>query len=71
MGAAFGPLLLVIVLRGPVPPGQALAATTTGLVLTVVGAGLRSWGLAGGWAERVLPFVVALAVAAWPRPTRS
>jgi len=73
MGAAFGPVLLVIVLRGPISPRRTLVAMSTGLVLTVVGAVLRST-VAGDWggaAERVLPFVVALIIAAsGPRPDR-
>jgi sodium/proline symporter len=68
LGAAFGPLLLVTVLRGPVAPLRTLIAMSAGLVLTVAGAIYRSqvgsaWGPA---AERVLPFVVALGIALWP-----
>jgi sodium/proline symporter len=68
LGAAFGPLLLVTVLRGPVSPRRSLMAMSSGLALTVAGALYRSqagtaWGAA---AERVLPFAVALAIALWP-----
>ncbi len=71
MGAAFGPLLLVVCLRGPVSYRGTLASMTAGFSLSVgayvlgklgfVGAmGLGAWG---GTLERVLPFVVALAIA--------
>lgn len=36
MGAAFGPLLLVTVLRGPVPPGRTLGAMLAGFGLSVL-----------------------------------
>ena len=64
MGAAFGPLLLVTVLRGPVPPGRTLAAMIAGFVLSV-GAHLIP-ETKGGFMERIVPFFVALAIAAWP-----
>jgi sodium/proline symporter len=66
MGAAFGPVLLVRVLRGPVSAARTLVAMSSGLVLTIAGALLRT-SVAGDWggaAERVLPFAVALAIAA-------
>jgi len=68
LGAAFGPLLLVTVLRGPVAPARTLIAMSAGLLLTVAGALYRTqvggaWGAA---AERVLPFLVALGIALWP-----
>ena len=68
LGAAFGPLLLVTALRGPVAPRRTLTAMSAGLLLTVAGAVYRSqagtaWGAA---CERVLPFAVALAIALWP-----
>ena len=61
MGSAFGPLLLVIVLRGPVPSGPSLLAILTGFSLSVVFymvPDTRGTGL-----ERVLPFVLSLAIA--------
>ncbi len=36
MGAAFGPLLLVTLIRGPVPPGRTLAAMISGFLLSVI-----------------------------------
>ncbi len=70
LGAAFGPLLLVTVIQGPVPPLRTLAAMGTGLLLAVIGATIKSTGIAGTWGpvlERVVPFTVALLVAAWPK----
>ncbi|MBD3867357.1 MAG: sodium/proline symporter [Acidobacteria bacterium] len=69
LGAAFGPLLLVTVIKGPVPPGKTLAAMATGLILAITGVAIKSTGVAGTWGpvlERVVPFTVALLVAAWP-----
>jgi sodium/proline symporter len=61
MGSAFGPLLLVTVLRGPVRPWPTLAAMALGGGLSV----LAYWfpETRGGFLERVVPFCVALAVA--------
>lgn len=69
MGAAFGPPLLVGVLRGPVPAGRTLLAMVLGLGLTIGGATYRSYvgGDWGAFTERVVPFVVSLAVCLWPR----
>jgi len=72
LGAVFGPPLLVTVLKGPPPPSRTLAAMVAGLVLTVAGAAWKSrhgapWDPI--W-ERVVPFAVALAIAAW-RPARA
>ncbi len=61
MGAAFGPLLLVLVLHGPVRPGARLVSITLGFGLSVLAYSIE--GMAGGPWERVMPFVVALAVA--------
>lgn len=72
LGAVFGPPLLVTVLRAPPPPARTLAAMVAGLVLAVAGA---AWKSAHGalwdpvW-ERVVPFTVALAIAAWPPRSR-
>ncbi|MCX4243238.1 sodium/proline symporter [Paraliomyxa miuraensis] len=65
MGAAFGPLLLVIVVAGPVRPGARLGSIALGFALSVAAYSIE--GLAGGPWERVMPFVVALAVAWWGR----
>ena len=65
MGAAFGPLLLVLVLGGPVRPGARLGAIALGFVGSVVAYSIP--GAAGTAWERVLPFAVALAVAWWGR----
>ena len=61
MGSAFGPLLLVILYRGRVAAPYALAAMILGFVLSVTA---YSFPASKGTAvERILPFVVALAVA--------
>jgi sodium/proline symporter len=61
MGAAFGPLLLVILLKGPVRKAYALAAMALGFSLSV---GAYSMAYSRGtWLERVLPFAVALIIA--------
>ena len=62
MGAAFGPLLLITVWRGPVPAGATIAAMIAGFTLSVAAYSLPAdpWK---GAAERVLPFLVALAIA--------
>ncbi len=65
MGAAFGPLLLVTVLRGPVPARPTLAAMAVGFALSVLAYSLPE--TRGGAIERVLPFVVALLIAWWGR----
>ncbi|MCA8969629.1 MAG: sodium/proline symporter [Planctomycetes bacterium] len=66
LGAAFGPLLLVIVLRGPVKIGPTLLAMVAGWGLSVGFYYARSSLDIGTWSpvcERVLPFAVALAIA--------
>ncbi|MEZ5990682.1 MAG: sodium/proline symporter [Planctomycetota bacterium] len=69
LGAAFGPLLLVRCLRGPITLGGTLAAMASGAGLAVLAYALRTGPLQaeladwGGGLERVLPFVVALAIA--------
>ena len=65
MGAAFGPLLLVLVLAGPVRPGARLGAIAIGFASAVVAYSIPA--AAGTAWERVLPFVLALAVAWWGR----
>jgi sodium/proline symporter len=61
MGAAFGPLLLVEVIAGPVRPGHRFAAIACGFVLSVA-AHLFVAGQSRGVAEGVAPFLVALAI---------
>ncbi|MEZ4426391.1 MAG: sodium/proline symporter [Nannocystaceae bacterium] len=65
MGAAFGPLLLVRVLAGPVWPIASLAAMIAGFCLSV--AAYATPATSGTAWERVAPFAVALAIAAWPK----
>ncbi len=61
MGAAFGPLLLVILWRGRPSPPWALAAMLAGFSLAVLA---HLWpGMGGGVLERVVPFFVAGALA--------
>lgn len=62
MGAAFGPVALVIVLRGRVSPGYTMAAMLAGFLLSVAAYTARQMGFGGAWAgfnERVVPFAVA------------
>jgi sodium/proline symporter len=63
MGNAFGPLLLVTVILGPVRPPFRLGAMLAGFGLSVLAYSYDG----GGTLERVVPFVVALAIALWPR----
>jgi sodium/proline symporter len=64
MGCAFGPVLLVTVLIGEVPPRLRLAAIITGCTLSVAAYyGFASDQMWKGSMERVLPFLVALAMA--------
>ena len=62
MGAAFGPLLLVTLLRGPVPPARSMVAMAVGFAMSVAAYSVP-WAK-GTALERVLPFVVALLIAA-------
>ena len=64
MGAAFGPLLMVTALRGPVSPVRGLGAMVCGFSLTVLAYSFPE--TRGGATERVLPFVVALAMILLP-----
>lgn len=66
LGNAFGPLLLVTALRGPVPPGRTLAALLAGFGLSVLAFSFPA--TAGGPAERVLPFLAGLAITLLPSP---
>ncbi len=66
MGCAFGPLLLVTALRGPVSPAGTLASMFSGFSLSVGAYMAKQFALLGSWSgvfERVVPFVVALIVA--------
>ena len=62
LAAAFGPLLVMTLWRGPVRPGWRVAALATGFVMTVA----LSWTVEspGDWVERLIPLAVAL-VLAW------
>ena len=61
LAAAFGPLLIITLWRGPVRPAWRIAAMSSGFVLTV----LISWttDTPGDIAERYIPMLVALAFA--------
>jgi len=61
LAAAFGPLLLVTLWRGPVAAPWRIAALSTGFLLTVV----LSWTVdsPGDWVERLLPLLLALLLA--------
>lgn len=60
MGSAFGPVLLVTVLRRRPPPTWVLAAMSVGFVLSVAA---HLWTVSkGGALERVVPFVIALVI---------
>jgi len=61
MGAAFGPLLLVTVIRGPVKPSATLQAMSLGFVLSVVAYSVPA--LKGGVIERMVPWLLAFAIA--------
>jgi sodium/proline symporter len=62
MGAAFGPLILVTVWRGPVSAPATLAAMVAGFSLSVAAYSLPAFDWKGTF-ERVVPFMVALALA--------
>ncbi len=61
LGNGFGPLLLVLLFAGPVRPGYRLAAMLAGFGLTVALSLFPS--APGDAAERLIPFVLALAIA--------
>ncbi|KIG13299.1 Sodium/proline symporter [Enhygromyxa salina] len=68
MGSAFGPLLLVTVWRGRPRAWAVLTAMLAGFTLSVAA---HLWPVTNGGAfERVLPFVIALAVAYAGAPRR-
>ena len=62
LGSAFGPLVLVHVLRGPVAPGWALLAATTGAGVAIYGFRYPING-AGGFLDRVIAWGLALCLA--------
>jgi sodium/proline symporter len=66
MGAAFGPVLLVVTLKGEVRPKAKLVSIVVGALLSVgcfyLLASANPWK---GTFERVAPFLAALAVALW------
>jgi len=61
LAAAFGPLLVVTLWRGPVEAHWRIAALSTGFLLTVA----LSWTIdsPGDWVERLLPLLAALVLA--------
>ena len=61
LAAAFGPLLIITLWRGPVQPNWRIAAMSSGFVLTVV----LNWttDTPGDIAERYIPMLTALALA--------
>lgn len=61
LAAAFGPLLVVTLWRGPVAAPWRIAALVSGFVLTVV----LSWTVEspGDWVERLVPLALALTLA--------
>ena len=64
MGCAFGPLLLVTVLRGPVSSRATIASMLLGFSLSVVAYSVKAdLGPWAGLLERVVPFGIALLVA--------
>lgn len=68
MGAAFGPVLVVTALRGPISSRRTLLAMLLGFALSVAA---YSYPPTQGTAvERVLPFLVSLAVVLAPLPGR-
>ncbi len=61
LGNAFGPLLLVLLWRGPVRPAGRLGAMATGAALTIVLSFAPD--APGDAAERLVPFLAALVIA--------
>jgi sodium/proline symporter len=64
MGAAFGPVLLVTVLRGRLDSTRVITCMLAGSLLSVAAYAIPE--TRGTALERVLPWAIALAVAAWP-----
>ncbi|MGY6588210.1 MAG: sodium/proline symporter [Wenzhouxiangella sp.] len=63
LGNAFGPLLIVLLFLGPVRPANRLAAMLVGAGLTILISFFPQ--VPGNALERLLPFFLALVVAAW------
>ncbi len=63
LAAAFGPLLIITLWRGPVAPNWRIAAMSSGFTLTVI----LNWtaDTPGDIAERYIPLLVALGLAWW------
>jgi sodium/proline symporter len=63
LAAAFGPLLIITLWRGPVRPHWRIAAMSSGFALTVI----LSWttDTPGDIAERYIPMLLALGLAWW------
>jgi sodium/proline symporter len=63
LAAAFGPLLIITLWRGPVLPNWRIAAMSTGFALTVI----LNWttDTPGDIAERYIPMLFALGLALW------
>jgi len=63
LAAAFGPLLIITLWRGPVHPKWRIAAMSSGFILTVI----LNWttDTPGDIAERYIPMLVALGLAWW------
>lgn len=61
LAAAFGPLLVITLWRGPVRPDWRIATLATGFLLTVV----LSWTVEspGDWVERLIPLAIATCLA--------
>ena len=61
LAAAFGPLLVVSLWRGPVRPAWRITALAVGFLLTVT----LSWTVdsPGDWVERLVPLAIALGLA--------
>lgn len=61
LAAAFGPILVVTLWRGPVRPAWRIAALSLGFLLTVA----LSWTVEspGDWVERLIPLCLALLIA--------
>jgi sodium/proline symporter len=69
LAAAFGPLLVVTLWRGPVAASWRIAALATGFILTIV----LSWTVdsPGDWVERLVPLALASCLALLgSRPSR-
>ncbi len=60
LGAAFGPPVIAMALRRPARPAGVIAAMLTGFALTVLF--YVQPNAPGDWVERVVPFLIALAI---------